>query len=222
MQCHRPVEIVLGRTSLEADSEKLRHFTGLVAENMCAYNLAACRIDDQLHDHSLGAAGESRLHRAEFGAINFQLVITLGGFLFRKPDRANFRLRENSCRDQVIIRRGRIVAIDRLDETHGFVDCDRRQLYPVGDVAQRVDILHVGAGIFIDDDCTTLVGLHTGRLKSETLCVGVATECQHDCLDRKRLAAFGARRQSAGRRLGDFLDHVGEDDLDALLDHGLV
>ena len=121
-----------------------------------------------------------------------------------------------------MIRLGRVVLVFGLDEAHGLVDRHRRQLYPVGDVAQRKDVRHIRARIIINDDRAPRIQLHAGIFQTQTLGVRIAAKRQHDQADMQRAALLGTGHETIGTILADFLDDIFENDADALGLHRLM
>ena len=50
MHCGRGVEIGLGGSHSDSDSEELRHFAGIVAEDMDAKHAVRLPVHDDLHE----------------------------------------------------------------------------------------------------------------------------------------------------------------------------
>ncbi|ENN89245.1 hypothetical protein RHSP_51766 [Rhizobium freirei PRF 81] len=192
-----------------------------MAENMRADHLAVGSVDDQLHDHLLAPARKRRLHRPELSAIDLKLRITLGGVFLGQADRANLRLREDGRRDQFVIRPRRIVLVDGLDEAHGLVDRHRRQLYPISDVTESIDIRNRSARIFVDDDGALLVDRDAGSFQPKIFGVRRTAERQHDGVHRQRLVVLRPHAEAILRLL-DALDDIVAENTDALLFHRLM
>ena len=128
-------------------------------------------------------------HRPEGGAVDVEVGEALGGIVLGQADGADLRLREDGGRRSCRGRAGRVVLERGLDEAHRLVDRDRRQLHPVGDVADRPDVVDVGARIVVDHDRAGLAGLDAGRFQAQIFGVGDAADRQHDLVDRQHLAA---------------------------------
>ena len=83
-----------------------------------------------------------------------------------------------------------------LDEAHRLVDGDRRQLHPVGDVADRLDVVDVGARVVIDDDPPLRAELDAGLLQAEPSVLGIRPIAQHHLVDRRAPLPLGELRRS--------------------------
>ncbi len=65
-------------------------------------------------------------------------------------------------------------AIDRVDEGHGLLDRDRRQVDAVGHVPHRIDVGLAGAGVVVDHHRSLGIGLDPGRIQPQVLGIGIA------------------------------------------------
>ena len=70
MHRHGRVEVRLGGAHLHGDAQQLRHFAGVMAQDMDAQHLVGGPVNHDLHDGLFRPAREGRLHRAEAGAVD--------------------------------------------------------------------------------------------------------------------------------------------------------
>ena len=179
-------------------------------------------VHHQLHQHLLVAARQRVPHRTEGGTINLDVREALDRLILGQADRADLRLREHGRRNGVVVGRRRVVLEGGLDEAHRFVDGHRRQLHAVGDVADRPDVLDIGAGISVDDDGTRLAKFHADAFEPHILGIRDATDGQHDLVDGQRLAAGKQHVQPALRVLAHPFGNRVAEDPDSLFLHRLV
>ena len=106
----RPIEIFLGRAHLNRNPRQLDHLTRAMADNMHAQNTPSVFRDDDFHQH-LFVATRSRIgHRAEGGAVNFNLAC-LTRLFFAQTDSADLWLGEDCRRDVGMVWLGRALSV---------------------------------------------------------------------------------------------------------------
>ena len=171
------------------------------------------RIDHQLHQHLLVAAGQRLPHRPE-RSVDLESPKRSRRILLGQADRADLRLREHRGRDLLVVRLGRLVRERGLDEAHRLVDRHRRQLDAVGDVADRPDVVDAGARILVDHDRAVLVQLHADRLKPKPSVLGIRpiASMTWSAVEHFPPAERASSRPSG--RLRDLLEELVADHLD--------
>ncbi len=129
MHRHGGVEVGLRGAHLDRNGEKLRHLAGARPEHMRAEHDVGVGIDDELHQHAVGAAGQRALQRAEGGLVDVEVAHAARGPSSSVSPTVPISGCENTAvATFVVVRLGRAVAEDGVDEAHRLVDGDRRQL----------------------------------------------------------------------------------------------
>ena len=103
---------------------------------------------------------------------------------------------EDRAGHMTMIGPGGIVLEGGLDKAHGFVDRHRRQLHPVGDIADGIDMRRAGAGIIIHHHFALLAQFDARLFDMQRIGVGQAADRQHD------LVAFDHARPCWFRHAG--------------------
>ena len=146
------VEIRFGRPHLYCDPDELNHFGGAFAEDVAADDAIARGVDQQLEKHRGVAPRQGRLHQRDIGFVDVKLGVLRRRLRLRQADRAELRLAEDRRRHIRVVDHGRLAAEHGVGERMAFADRDRRQIDPIGDVADSVDIRNGRTGIFVDRD----------------------------------------------------------------------
>ncbi len=131
--------------------------------------------------------------RLEGGFVDIDGVTEPQRLGLGQADRRQFRRAEHRAGHMDVIGPGGVVLESRLHETHGFVNCHRRQLQPVGDIADGINVRIGGAGIGIDLHLALLAQFDAGLLDMQRQRVGQAPDRQHDlvAIDLAALVGFG-------------------------------
>ena len=160
------------------------------------------------------------LQGTEGGFVDVDAVAGRQRIGLAETDRADLGLAEHGRGHQMMIDRRRLVLERRAHKGHGLVDGDRRQLQPVGDIADGVDVRHIGAREFVDDHFALPADFDAGLLQAEPIGVGHTADGQHQAIGFQNLAVIGKREDFAVPLVDPPEDAVG-DDAHALLVHGL-
>src|SRR5260370_668831 len=97
--------------------------------------------------------------RLEVAAVDVDLAITPARLRFGQAVSADRRLAEYGRGYIGVVHLDRVVVKERLGDGTAFGDRDRRQIDPVGHVADRIDVRNTAARPFVDDDRAVLGGL---------------------------------------------------------------
>ena len=184
------------------------------ADDVAADHAVGRAIDHELHQHAAVAAGQCRLHRPEVRLVDVDAGKPLARLGLGEPDDADLRLGEHRGRDMDVVDRGRPAAEHRVGEGVAFADRHRREIDPVGDVADGEDVRHRRARIAVDRDAAIVGDGDAGVLEAEIGDVGLAADREHHLLGGDP-AAVGQRRGIATALRLDRLDELAGDHLDA-------
>ena len=181
------------------------------AEHVAAEDPLAARVDDELHQGAFIAPGQGVLHRLEAGAVDVDLAKLPARLLFGQANGANRRLAEHRRGHIGVVHPDRVVVEQGLGKGAPFGDRDRRQIDPVGHVADRVDIRLAAARPFVDGDGAIADGLDADLGKTEPLGVRVPPGRVHhdiggELLARRRVDRVPVRLFFDARDLGAAMD----------------
>ena len=140
MQRHGGVEIGLGRPHLNRHADQLDQFAGVGADDVATGHAVGAAVYDQFHEYPGIASGQRRLHRAEAGLVDVDFGQPRARLRLGQADDAKFGFGEHRGRYIAVIDLGRLAAIDRVGESMPLADRDRREIDPVGDIADGVDV----------------------------------------------------------------------------------
>ena len=188
---------------------------------MHAHHLAGCCLDDDLHQHFLVALRQDIFHRPEHRLVDVEVAAHFRCFLLAHTDRTDFRLGKNCRCNQFMIRHGRIVLVERLDQAHRLVDRYRCQLHPVGHVPHRIDRWHRGSRILVDNHLAAPFKAHTGGFQPQRFGIGLAAGGKQHLISFQHIAGGQRDRALAVIQLNLFKLCAG-DEAHALLLHLLA
>src|SRR5215217_6940988 len=186
---------------------------------MAADHTVAVGVDNELHQNARIAARHGGLHWLEIGFVNIDLAELRARLRFGQAHRADLRLREDGCGNVGMIDLDRSFAEHGIGKRVTLADRNRRQVQPVGHVADGVDVGHRCAREAIDgNSAVAWIDRHAGCLQPEIGKVGVPPYRKHHLIG----CDAGAARQVRGEFLA-VLVHAGDgaagDDRDAFLFH---
>ena len=136
------------------------------------------------------------------------------GLRLGQADDADLRLGEHGGRHIGVIDRGRLAAEHSVGEGVTLADRNRRQVDPVGDVADRMDARRRGLRERIDRDAAVLGEPHAGRLETEPRNIRPPPGREHHAIDGEGFA-IGQLDAEAVLDLLDRVDRLPGDDPDA-------
>ncbi len=113
-----------------------------------------------------------------------------------------------------MVHHGGLAAEHGVGEGMALADGDRRQVGPVGDVADRVDGRDQGLRIGVDDDRAGIVGGDARLVEAETGHVGAPPGRHQDLVDDPHRAVGQGRRDAVGRPL-ETPDGLAQHEVDA-------
>ena len=148
---------------------------------------------------------------------------TRGNFLrasaFGQADDADFRLRKHRGRHIGVVDAHRPAAELGIGERMPFADGDRRQIDPIGDVADGEDVRHRGARIFIDRNAAIVRDLDADRFQTETGDIRAAADGKHHLVGRNACCRRTVSRHRPPPIASTAGDRMTAHDRDAALFH---
>src|SRR5205085_11566052 len=132
-----------------------------------------------------------------------------------QPDGADRRLAEYRGRHVLVIHLDRVAVVERLGDGAALGDRDGRQVQPVGDIADRVDVGYAGALPFIDEHRALVASPDADLVEPEPPRVRATAGRVHDQIGRDFLAGRREHRIALAWRLLDARDLGSGVDLDA-------
>ncbi len=212
-------QFFFGGLQIHRNHIALDQFGHFGADHVRAEQLAGFLVEDHL-DQTLVFAERNRLAVAdERETADTDFVTAFLGLRFGQADGRDLRLAISAARDQVLLHRMRMQALDRLDTDHAFMLRLVRQHRRACNVADGIDAGHIGLAMTVDHH-TAAVGLDAELLQPEALDVADHADGGDHPLDldglRLALAIVERRHHAVGLFLK--LGHLGAaEDLDALL-----
>mmetsp|Transcript_17232 Transcript_17232/g.42877 ORF Transcript_17232/g.42877 Transcript_17232/m.42877 type:complete len:582 (+) Transcript_17232:211-1956(+) len=229
------VEVGLGRAQLHAESEALRDLARVGAADVQAEH--AHVLADVAHElrvaRVVAAVRHRPLERLVVGVEDLDVGLTVGldGHLLGKAARAVLEGRVHGGGHERVVHRGGALAVQPRGEQLARLDGDggelggvgrRLELSAVDDVADRVDVRHVGL-LVLRGDLVVGVDLHARRLEAHARGARVAPHGEHDRVELVR--GGGAVLERPGHLLASRVEllhrsgHGALDELGAVLRH---
>ena len=181
-------QFFLGGLEVHRDDEALDQLGDFRADQMGAQQLAGLGVEDRLRKPRILAERDRLAVGDEVEATDLDLVA--GGLCLRlgQADAGDLRVAIGAARDHQLVHGMRMQPLDRLDADHrlvlGLVGQHRR----AGDVADRVNALHIGPAEIVDDDAAA-IGLHAERLEPDILDIADHADSRDHPIGGDRLLA---------------------------------
>mmetsp|Transcript_12478 Transcript_12478/g.31680 ORF Transcript_12478/g.31680 Transcript_12478/m.31680 type:complete len:322 (-) Transcript_12478:824-1789(-) len=179
----RRVEVLLGRSHLDGDTNALHDLPGILAHHVHADDTVARRIHYQLHHAPLRAPGQCVLHRAELRLEYLNPAIFVHGLLLRVSHRCYRGLRENRRGDELVVRLGGLRVEQCIRNRHAFHEGDGGEINPVSHVAHGVNVGHVCALVFVHHDGASARQGNARIVQAKALDVWLPSRRVHDLVE---------------------------------------
>ena len=223
MQGHGGVHLRLGDARLDGDGQRLDDFGGVHADHMDPQHQAGRTLGDDLDHHVFLAPADGVLQGAEARAVDIDLTMPGPGGLFGEADGPHGGLGKDGARDIFMVRRQGAFTVKRLDQAHRLMDRHRREINPVGAIADGEDMGLGRARINIDFDGTVFLEPYPGGLEPEATAIGQASGRHQNLIGGDGVPARQCHRKAVILfgffRLLDLLDLGVEMKNDALFRH---
>ena len=177
MQRDGIIKISLGQARLNRNCRCLEDFGAVRPDHVEAKHTARLGVGHHLVKRSLIPVSKHVFHRAEIRTINAHLAKFGAGFVLGHADACYGRVGKHSSRDAAIIDGARIAAKHTVSKGMALADGNRRELYPVSYITNRIDARDVGAVIIADDHRAFLTERNPRRFKPKSLRVRHTTNC---------------------------------------------
>src|SRR5579883_632733 len=188
VQGHGRVEVGLAGSHFDGNSQQLRHFGRILAEDMDAKDAIGQAINDNLHHDFFRPPGKRCFQGTEVRHVNIDAIEDRARLRLGQPDGSDLRRRKNGRRN-IAMRDGlRLIAKNRVGESMSLADGNRCELNPVGDIADGVDRINIGLGKSIDLHCSKFAACDASLFETQTIRVRVSARCNHDLINIKRHA----------------------------------
>ena len=188
MQRHRVVELRLGQPGLDADRHRLQNLRRIRPDHVRTDHLVARFVDDEFIQRTLVASGEHVAHRPEIRGEDLDRAIMVARRRLAQPDAAERRVGEYRARDGAVIDPPAPGAKQSVGNGMALADGDGRQLHPVGDIADGMDVRHIGLAVGIDADGAAVVECNPGGRKRQPFDIGPPPDRPQEHIGFDRLA----------------------------------